>query len=487
MVDDRSLAERIIAPLAELGAEDRAAELAEILGQLTDDEARYLLSWEGQRRPSQTVDPEDDATFVGLIGGRGSGKTRGGAEGVLDRHEAKLMEHGALISRTPGDVRRVMIEGADSGLVKCGERRGIKVHHQPSLMRVVLSGAGHTSSMTTYSAHEPDALRGPEHDTLWADEFAAWPDKRDSMGNTAFSNAVAGLRAGKRPLGIFTTTPKAVPAVREIMADTTGLWRTARMSTWSNAANLAPGFITTLRKLYAGTRLEAQEFDGLFLEDAEGALWATIDIEETRVARDAAVLLGHNPAEELQHALRLAEEAAGGFLPWRWVAVDPSASEKGEGDECGIICGGVGVDHQLYVFADLSGKWTPRQWAELTSWACTVLACPAVVEGNLAQGLVAETLRAADQQLEIQWVRARDAKRARAEPVSVLWQGNHRLAHIVGRLPALESELTGWDARSKLSPNRLDAMVWLGHKALQIMFAGDLGTGAAGTGIILPT
>lgn len=486
-IDDRSLAERIVAPLALLPEEDRAEALADTLSELTDDELRFLLSWEGQRRPSQTVDAEEDATFVGLIGGRGSGKTRGGAEGILDRHEAGLLEHGALISRTPGDVRRVMIEGPDSGLVKCGERRGIKVHHQPSLMRVILSGAGRTSSLTTYSAHEPDALRGPEHDTLWADEFAAWPDKRDSMGNTAFSNAVAGLRAGSKPLGIFSTTPKAVPAVREIMTDTTGLWRVARMSTWSNAANLAPGFITTLKKLYAGTRLEAQEFEGLFLEDAEGALWATVDLETTRII-PAGELLGASPVEELLWAVQAAEAAAGG-LPWRWVAVDPSASETGSGDECGIVIGGVGMDRHLYVIADLSGKWTPRQWAELVAWACDVLACPAVVEGNLAQGLVAETLRATRHDLPIEWVRARDNKRARAEPVSVLWQGHHQMAHIVGRLPALEAELTGWDARSNKSPNRLDALAWLGHKALEVMFAGELGIAGSGggSGIVLPT
>lgn len=482
--DDRSLAERIAGPLAKLPADQRAEALQETLAELSDDELRYLLSWEGQRRPSQVVDPTDDATLVALIGGRGSGKTRGGAEGILDRHEAGELHHGALISRTPGDVRRVMIEGPKSGLVVCGERRGIRVHHQPSLMRVLLSGAGRTSVLTTYSAHEPEALRGPEHDTLWADEFAAWPDLRDGMGNTAFSNAVGGLRLGDRPLGIFTTTPKAVPSVRQIMQDDTGLWRVARMSTWANAANLPPSWLESLRKLYEGTRLEAQEFLGLFLEDAEGALWATVDLETTRVKLPE--LLGANPTEELLHAYQVAAELAGG-LPWVWVAVDPSYSEDGGGDQCGIIVGGVGMDRQLYVLADLSGKWGVNQWVDLVVWACDVLGCPAVVEGNLAQGMTATTLKAARNDLPIEWVRARDGKRARAEPVSLLWQGTYKTAHIVGRLPGLEMELTGWDSRTKKSPNRLDALAWLGHKALEVMFQGEVAATSGTSGLVLPS
>lgn len=467
--DDRSLAELLIEPAARLQRDERSELVETLCERLSDDELAVLLSWHGQARPSQRIDPRGDATFVGLVGGRGSGKTRAGAEAICDRIESDELHHGGFISRTPGDVRRVMIEG-ESGFLACAERRGIRAVHQPSLAQLRIVGGG---TITTYSAQEPDSLRGPQHDTLWADEFAAWPRKTDAMGNNAFSNAVAGLRLGN-PLGVFTTTPKAVPEVREMLTDTTGLWRVSRMTTWANAAHLAPGFLATLRRLYGGTRLAAQEFEGLFVEDVEGALWSSESIETTRV--------------QLAHGESWRDRCP--ELPWRYVAVDPSVAQDGGGDECGIVGGGVGVDRRLYVVADESMSGSPRAWAERALWLYHDLDASCIVaEGNNGGALVSEVLGNLDPTVPVELVHARNAKRARAEPIAMLWQGDDDsppLGSIVGSLPSLEAEMTGWDARTLVSPNRLDALAWLGHQCLDHLFEFDGGWSAEAASLRLP-
>jgi phage terminase large subunit-like protein len=456
VADDRSLAERFIEDLAALPEGERSAALDARMAELEPRHAAFLLSWEGRRRPSQWIDPVNDALLVACLGGRGAGKTLTASEATCDRIEADQLRHGAFISRTPGDVRRVMIEGEESGFMACADRRGIEAHYQPSLAQITIADGG---TITLYSAQEPDSLRGPQHDTLVCDEFSSWPRKVDAMGNTAFSNALAGLRLGPNPLGIFTTTPKATPEIRDILTDKTGLWRAARMTTWANAANLAPGFVTTLRKMYGGTRLAAQEFEGLYVEDVEGALWTTEGLEASRVPLD----VGETWRTVLDER-----------MPWRWTAVDPSVAADGGGDECGIVSGGVGLDRRFYVCLDSSGHLGPREWADRAVWAYREMGSACIVaEGNQGGALVSAVIGNIDPTIPVEIVHARAAKRARAEPVAMLWQaedGVEPMASIVGSLPELEAELTGWSGESTVSPNRLDALAWLGAKALRYLY-----------------
>jgi phage terminase large subunit-like protein len=427
------------------------------MAELEPRDAAFLLSWEGRRRPSQTIDPTGDTLLVAFLGGRGAGKTLAVSEAICDRIEADMLHHGAFVSRTPGDVRRVMIEGEESGFMACAERRGIKADHQPSLAQIKIIDGG---TITLYSAQEPDSLRGPQHDTLAGDEFGAWPQKRDAMGNTAFTNAMAGLRLGEHPLGIFATTPKAIPEVRDILTDTTGLWRAVRMTTWGNAANLAPGFIQTLHLMYGGTRLAAQEFDGIFLEDSEGALWTTAAIEASRLHLE----IGRDWRSVLDDR-----------LVRRFVAIDPSVARDGGGDECGIVGGGVGLDRRFYIVGDWSGHMSPHDWAARAVLACRDIGAEMIVaEGNQGGALVADAIHNVDPTIRVEIVHARNAKRARAEPVAMLWQaevGEEPIASIVGSLPELEAEMTSWDgASSTESPNRIDAAVWLGTKCLPLLY-----------------
>src|ERR1035441_9501504 len=165
---------------------------------------------ENHSRTSQR--PPDGRWLVWLFsGGRGTGKTRAGAEWVNDQVWNQGKRRIALVARTPADARDVMIWG-DSGIMACSDPDRIP-RHEPTKRCVVWPNG---AEAYTYSAAAPDQLRGPQHDCAWGDEAAAWMDARrgDALG-TSWSNLILGLRIGKDPRVLLTTTPKRVKLIRE--------------------------------------------------------------------------------------------------------------------------------------------------------------------------------------------------------------------------------------------------------------------------------
>lgn len=476
-----SLLEEQLAPLvaAVRAGELTLAEAEELLVRdlagLGDD-LDALLSWPMTRRPEQET-PVGDWRYWLLSGGRGSGKSKTGAEWVCDRIDADLCRSGIFVGRVPAEVRSVMIEG-QSGFLAAAEARGWRPRYYPSRRLITI---GRDVRIHTRSAQVPDEVRGGNNDTAWGDEFAAWPRKRDELGNTAFSNLDFAVRAGRDPRICLTTTPKAIPEIKEAMSDETGLWVVRRMPTWANRAHLPGSFIRALLRRHGGTRLAAQELEGLYVEDVEGALWTTVGLEFSRVLLDATIET--SPALHVEKALRRLRDL-GVALAFPYVAIDPSAAAEGEYDECGIMLGGVGTDRRFYVVGDFSGHLSPRAWADAAIAAYHQLGALAIIaEGNKPGGaLVKGIINNVDPSIPVEIVHAAQGKRARAEPVAILWDGDERTppkASMVGYFPELESELTGWDARQSKSPNRLDALAWLGTKAMEHLFAPDA---AASTG-----
>jgi hypothetical protein len=101
-----------------------------------------------------------------------------------------------------------------------------------------------------------------------------------------------------------------------------------------------------------------------------------------------------------------------------------------------------------------------------------------VAEGNQGGELVRSVIRSIDPTVPVEIVHARDGKRARAEPIAHWWQPGQQRASIVGSWPELEDQLTTWSDVSSESPDRLDAMVWLGHWAKDRMFTMPVGFSA---------
>ena len=276
-----------------------------------------------------------------------------------------------------------------------------------------------------YSAEEPDRLRGPQHDTAWCDELAAWGNLQATWDMLQF-----GMRLGA-PRQLITTTPRSVGVVRKLVSDPACV--VVRGSTFDNAANLAPAFLEKLRKKYEGTRLGRQELFAEILDDTPGALWTRAMISDPR------------EAPELRRVV---------------VAVDPSVAADGGGDECGIVVAGIDYDEQLWVLRDGSGNMSPSTWAARVVALCEEHQADAIVaEANNGGALVETTLRAAGAKGRVKLVHAARGKRARAEPVSALYEQG-RAFHLPG-LARLEDELCTWSAAiGDPSPNRLDALVW---------------------------
>jgi len=221
-------------------------------------------------------DPEAPWLTWFFSGGRGTGKTRAGAEWVLDLVWNQGYKRIALVGRTPADVRDVMIYG-DSGIMNCSAPHE-KPSHEPTKRRLVWPNG---AQAFTYSAHAPSQLRGPQHDAAWCDELAAWSDaaKGDTL-DTSWNNLMLGLRLGKDPKALVTTTPKRVKLVRQVMERKTTTITNG--TTYDNLKNLAPSFRDQVMSAYAGTRIGRQELDGLVLTDVEGALWSLELIDSTR-------------------------------------------------------------------------------------------------------------------------------------------------------------------------------------------------------------
>ena len=375
-------------------------------------------------RKDQRPPPDSDWLVWLLMGGRGAGKTRTGSEAVhrvATRQQVRI----ALIASTSADVRDVMLEG-ESGLLTIAPP-GARPNYEPSKRRLTWPNG---SIATTYSAEEPDRLRGPEHHFFWGDEPAHWPLVQDVWDNLMF-----GLRLGKRPRGIVTTTPKPRPWMKALAADPRT--RLSRVSTYANIDNLAPTFAETIIKRYEGTRLGRQEIHAEILDDVEGALWSWDLIERSRVE--------HPP--QMYRVV---------------VAVDPAGSKKTGSDETGIVVVGSGPDDHYYVLADRSGHYTPSGWARAAMSAYDEFEADAiVVERNFGGDMVVSNLRGAGEFPRIIEAQARRGKALRAEPVVGLYEKGMGHVHHVGPLPELETQMTEWvPYEDRDSPDRVDALVY---------------------------
>ena len=426
---DHSIVERIVG-----GVEMTPEAITERVMGLSGRECLEILyTWPLWARPDQLPPRRTEWAVWLLMGGRGMGKTRAGAEWIIER-EAKGYKRFGLIGETANDCRKIIVEGP-SGILACAPPWN-RPNYEPD-NRQILWPSGARADL--FSGDSPDQLRGPNFDTIWADELAKWRYPQEAMDTVDLA-----LRLGQNPQTVITTTPRPIPILRRYLKNP--LCEVSQGSTYANRANLSERFIERLRERYGTeSRWAQQEILGSLLEDIEGALWSTQRIEETR--------LGEN--SRLPDMRRII------------VGVDPQTKQSADTDSeeetpagTGIIVCGEGSDQRGYVLEDLSADLNPHEWASVACnayrrWQADLI----VVERNNGGEMVRNTIQALEPTIPVKVVWASRGKIVRAEPVATLYE-NNRISHH-GMFPDLEDEMVFYTGDPKEeSPHRLDALVW---------------------------
>lgn len=410
-----SLAQRI----ALLPEEERTA----FYDVFSHDELEELQhAWKFWGRPKQQEPPGDWIGWL-ILAGRGWGKTQTGAHWIYKRvREGSRRLH--LIAPTSGDARDTMIEGPAGILATASPSE--RPEYFPSKRKLEFPNG---AVGILFSSEEPDRLRGPQCDTLWADEPAAWKYLQDT-----WDNAMMGLRLGSDPRWASTTTPRPLPLVKEWVKDDTVF--VTRGSTYENIVNLAPAFAARIIARYENTRLGRQELYAEILDDNPYALWKRVWLDEHRVVS----------APDLSRVV---------------VAIDPAASANEHSDETGIIVAGRGKkDKRGYILDDITmERSSPSAWgsaavAAYHRWQADAI----VIEVNQGGDMAKHVIESVDSTVRVKKVHAARGKQTRAEPVSGLYEQG-RVSH-VGSFPKLEDQQCEWDPTSTDSPDRVDALVW---------------------------
>lgn len=392
------------------------------MSKLTDEELevlQYDWSWHGRQNQ---FEPESNWQYWLLLAGRGFGKTRCGAEWIRDRIESGKAKRVHLVAPTAADVRDTMVEG-DSGILAICPPWNMPVY-EPSKRRLTWPNG---AVAVLFSAEEPNRLRGPQCDTAWCDEIAAWKYPQETWDMLQF-----GLRLGDDPKCAITTTPRPIPLVKDILRDpSTAI---TKGTTYDNASNLADAFMKKIIAKYEGTRLGRQELNAEILDDNPDALWQRSNIDDYRVSK-------------IPDLVRIV------------VGVDPAVTSSSGADDTGIVVAGIDKNKHGYVLGDYTCHTTPRKWAAEAIAAFEKHQGDRIIgEVNNGGDLVEANLRSVDSSIPYKAVRASRGKQTRAEPISSYYEQGR--IHHVGTFPALEDQMCDWIPGEGKSPDRIDALVW---------------------------
>ena len=389
----------------------------------------YIKYWKLARE--KQVTPLGDWNVWLILAGRGFGKTWTGAYDIVNYAMTHPNTISAVLAPTFGDLRRVCFEGV-SGInqlipIECYHNSKASGYNRSTSEIKLWNG----SKIVGFSASEPDRLRGSQYHRAWCDELAAWryPEAYDQLQ--------FGLRLGKNPQVVITTTPRPTPIIKELMKRAEEDVYVTQGSTFENKENLAQSALKQFVDRYEGTRLGRQELYAEILDDFEGALWNYTMLEDCRVTKE------HLP--EMTKII---------------VSIDPAVTANANSDETGIIVSALGEDERYYILEDKTGKYSPDEWGRVAiELFYRYNANMIVAEVNNGGDLVERLLRSIERNIPYKSVHATRGKMVRAEPISALYEQG-RVYHL-GTFPKLEEQMCSFTGDNKgASPDRLDALVW---------------------------
>lgn len=450
--------------------------LKRIFAELDEQEQLQLLSaldqstleqmardeWWWVARPEQTP-PPGDWTIHCYLAGRGCGKTRSGAEWLVDRaithpyDSSGFPTERLVMAYNLSDTRTVCIEGA-SGILRVLYRRGFeevtnyymgdgigKFHYTKSPKpHITLLETG---TKIHFTGANPDAARGPNLADVWMDEPCKW-EAAEQVWREGIRPALRADIPGDKPRAFVTTTPKPIRLLQDWLARDDGTVSWARGSTFDNADNLSADFLAEVKAMYADTPLGRQELYGEMLDHLEGALFGWASINSHRVTIGPA---------DVAH---------------RTVGVDPGLTGDEDGDEMGVVVACRNSEDHIFVIADETTKAAGRD-AALHAWRVFERygADTLVYESNLGKAWMQEVFTEAFKELQragvfpvdvmqppLVPVFSNQGKKLRAEPVAMRYSQGR--VHHIGSFDLLEKQMLSFDpVSSKASPDRLDALV----------------------------
>lgn len=383
-------------------------------------------------------------------GGRGSGKTRTGSEGLAELIIDTIIagEDGeagdwAIVAPTFGDARDVCVEGPSGirhALAGWTDGDWQKAWNRSQGQLRLCNGA-----TLFVDGADDGALRiqGKNLRGLWADEAGLW-----KQWEQAWDESIAfAVRLDPGSI-IVTGTPKAGHGLvkRLVGGDPQKGIPAAdyqtHMRMTDNLDNLSTMVVERLLTRYGGTTLGRQELEGELIDEVEGALWSAALIDGNRI-----------------HKTPVLQRVA--------VGVDPSGGRT----ETGIVAAGLVArdctcsgdapyPHVVILgdFTDTTGS--PASWGRAVVNAYESVGADRVFgEQNFGGAMVEHTIRTVAPDISYKHVTASRGKAVRAEPIVSLYEQGR--VHHQGTFADLESEMVTWEPEeSAWSPNRLDALVW---------------------------
>lgn len=396
----------------------RDPTIGQLLEQLPlEAQAKLFYHWPIWAYEHQLAPAGDWTTWL-LLGGRGAGKTRAGAEWVRQLAEAGVTPI-ALVGETMTEAEAVMVRGESGVLRVCPP------WNRPKLSGTVLRWDNGVEAHIL-PASDPERFRGPQFAAAWSDETAKW-----RKAEAAWDMLQFGLRLGERPRQLVTTTPRATRLMKRLLADEQTV--VTRAASKGNT-HLAESFLQAVVSRYQGTVLGRQELDGELIEDLPDALWRRALFKAPPAPVDGRIV----------------------------VAVDPPVTGTARSDACGIVVAGRSGDGAVVLEDATLKPALPLVWARRAVAAYHAHGADAIVaEVNQGGDLVVQMIAQVDPNVPVRPVRASLGKWTRAEPVAALY-GRGLVWHMPG-LTALEDELCAFGPDGKAdghSPDRVDALVW---------------------------
>lgn len=390
------------------------------------------------RYPHQEPPAGDWHTWL-LLGGRGTGKTEGGARYVLEHlRSVGSSARVGIGAPTIADARDVCAEG-ETGLIT------VAPYEFPVYNRSLLEARHITGGYVKFlGSEEPGRWNGPQWTLLWADELGLWNIE-------SWHQAQFGLRLGERPHAIATTTAKRhlarnLKVIKELKRQasepSSGIVMT--QATSYEATGLSKKVLERLEQRYGGTVLGRQELMGEIIEEVEGAMWQQGWIEAARV----------RTAPELSRVV---------------VAIDPAVTHGEDADETGIVaagrgdlpcesCTAAGFPSDFYILDARGYRLSPEGWARRAVDLFDERSADRLIaERNNGGEMVEATIKHVRPGAHVDTIVASRGKTVRAEPVAALYEQGR--VHHVGIFPGLEEQLTSFPVAQE-QDDVLDAMVY---------------------------